>query len=83
MLQNYWVLLILEGPPDFRAADAALAAISEFTLANRVRKVTGDYTFEGRVVGVISKSSGRVLYAVEDDRGIVRIFLESQLERIP
>ena len=44
-----------------------------------VVKEGGDYSFEGCVVGVITKRSGAVRYVVEDDRGLLFIFNRKQL----
>jgi len=50
---------------------------------DKVQKVGGDYTFEGTVVSVFIKLSGRIRLVVEDDRGILHIFSEKNLERKP
>jgi len=47
---------------------------------DKVKKVTGDYRFEGIVVARFVKLSGKVRYVVEDDRGILHIFSEKNLE---
>lgn len=39
-----------------------------------IRKVGGDYTFEGVVVSVFQKKSGQTRLVVEDDRGVLHIF---------
>ncbi len=49
---------------------------------DRVRKIGGDYRFEGVVVSVFAKLSGVRRCVVEDDRGVLFIFNETQLERI-
>lgn len=41
----------------------------------------GDYRIDGYVQGIITKRSGEIRYAVEDDRGGLFIFNERQLER--
>jgi len=46
---------------------------------DKVRKIGGDYTFEGVVVAVFEKLSGKVRVVVEDDRGVLHIFSERQL----
>lgn len=48
-----------------------------------VEKITGDYTFAGFVVAAFSKLSGEVRYVVEDDRGVLHIFSDSQLAAKP
>lgn len=51
-----------------------------FQVGDPVRKVGGDYSFEGDVTGVIVKRSGKIRYSVEDDRGILHIYSRKQLE---
>jgi hypothetical protein len=53
-----------------------------FQTGDRVRKIGGDYRFEGVVVSVFAKLSGVRRCVVEDDRGVLFIFNETQLERI-
>jgi len=55
--------------------------MTEFNVDNKVQKVGGDYTFEGTIVSVFTKLSGKVRIVVEDDRGLLFIFSEKQLER--
>ena len=50
-------------------------------LGDKVRKVGGDYRFDGVVVSVFSKLSGVRRCVVEDDRGVLFIFNEKQLEK--
>lgn len=57
--------------------------IHEFNIGERVRKDSGDYTFEGNVVSVFRKRSQAVRYVVEDDRGLLFIFNEASLKRVP
>lgn len=52
-----------------------------FHQGDPVRKVGGDYSFDGTVLTPITKLSGVVRYAVEDDRGVVHIFSARQLEK--
>lgn len=52
----------------------------KFHWGDKVHKVGGDYTFEGAVVSVFAKLSGRVRYVVEDDRGCLHIYSEKNLE---
>jgi len=47
---------------------------------DKVHKGGGDYTFDGTVIAVFEKLSGKIRYAVEDDRGIIHIFSESNLQ---
>lgn len=54
-----------------------------FNLGEPVRKVGGDYDFEGVVVGKAHKLSGQTRYVVEDDRGILHIYSSKQLEHVP
>lgn len=48
---------------------------------DKVKKITGDYRFEGEVVAAFHKRNGMVRYVVENDDGMLFIFNESQLER--
>jgi hypothetical protein len=43
-------------------------------------KTSGDYTFEGEVIAVITKKSGAARYVVEDDRGLLLIMNEKQVQ---
>jgi hypothetical protein len=51
-----------------------------FERGDIVSKVGGDYSFDGVVIGVFSKLSGKVRYAVEDDRGVVHIYSRHNLK---
>ena len=52
-------------------------------IGDRVKKVTGDYTFEGVVVAVFQKLSGQTRVVVENKDGILHIFSEANLEILP
>jgi hypothetical protein len=52
---------------------------NDFELNQRVRKVGGDYQFEGVVVSVFAKLSGAWRYVVEDDRGVLHIYSAKNL----
>jgi len=54
---------------------------TEFSLGDPVSKVGGDYRFDGVVIGVFTKLSGAVRYAVEDDRGVIHIYSAKNLAR--
>ena len=54
--------------------------MARFGVRQAVEKVGGDYRFEGVVVAAFAKLSGVVRYVVEDDRGILHIFSEANLE---
>lgn len=49
-------------------------------VGDRVKKDSGDYTYEGTVVARFTKLSGKVRFVVEDDRGLLFIFNEKQLK---
>jgi len=49
---------------------------------DKVRKVGGDYRFDGIIVAMFSKLSGVIRLVVEDDRGILHIYSEKNLEVI-
>lgn len=55
----------------------------KFSIGDKVEKIGGDYTFVGTVVSVFTKLSGKTRLVVEDDRGILHIFSETNLKRIP
>lgn len=48
-------------------------------VGKKVKKTSGDYTFEGEIIAIIQKLSGAIRYAVEDDRGLVLIMNEKQV----
>lgn len=50
-----------------------------FKVGERVKKINGDYTFEGEIVSAFKKKSGQIRYVVEDDRGILHIFSPNNL----
>ena len=54
-----------------------------FEFGIKVKKVGGDYTYEGVIAGIILKTSGEIRYVVEDDRGMLFIFNEKSLELLP
>jgi hypothetical protein len=51
-----------------------------FRVGDKVQKVGGDYSFAGVVVAAFVKLSGAMRYVVEDDRGLLFIFAEKNLE---
>lgn len=46
---------------------------------DKVIKTGGDYTFDGTVVAVFQKLSGKTRVVVENEAGILHIFSESNL----
>lgn len=50
-----------------------------YSIGNEVKKIGGDYSFEGIVVSVFSKLSGSIRYVVEDDRGVLHIYSDKNL----
>jgi len=50
-----------------------------YKVGDKVKKVGGDYTFEGVVVSVFEKLSGAVRLVVEDDRGVLHVYSEKIL----
>lgn len=52
----------------------------KFQKDDEVIKDSGDYKFEGKIVSVFTKLSGHVRIVVEDDRGLLFIFNETQLK---
>jgi hypothetical protein len=57
-------------------------ASAAFKLGEHVDKVGGDYTFAGTVVAVFLKLGGAIRYVVEDDRGVLHVYSEKNLELI-
>ncbi len=53
-----------------------------FDVGDHVRKVGGDYQFVGIIVAAFLKVSGARRLVVEDDRGILHIFSDKNLERL-
>ena len=53
--------------------------MNRFQVGDKVKKVGGDYTFEGTVVAVFQKLSGVTRYVVEDDRGVLHVYSEKNL----
>jgi len=52
----------------------------KFNVGDKVEKVGGDYTFVGIVVAAFQKLSGVERYVVEDDRGILHVYSEKNLQ---
>ena len=57
-------------------------AVMDFNTGDKVKKVGGDYTFEGTVVADFEKLSGARRYVVEDDRGVLHVYSYKNLERV-
>ena len=53
----------------------------EYCIGDPVRKVGGDYQFEGTVVAAFYKLSGVRRFVVEDDRGVLHVYSARILER--
>lgn len=53
---------------------------THFEVGDKVRKVGGDYSFDGTVVAAFMKLSGLIRYVVEDDRGVLHIYAARNLE---
>lgn len=54
--------------------------LTKYKIGDNVRKIGGDYSFEGYVVSAFYKLSGKSRYVVEDDRGILHIYSDKNLE---
>lgn len=52
-----------------------------FAVGDKVRKLVG-YDFDSVVVSVFNKTDGQVRLVCEDDRGLLHIFNQDQMERI-
>jgi len=55
---------------------------TQFQELDKVAKISGDYDFEGIVVSAFRKLDGKVRYVVEDDRGILHIFSDANLDLV-
>jgi hypothetical protein len=65
---------------DHPAYRAALTALTVHPLIGKaVHKTSGDYQFDGEVVGVVHKKSGEIRFVVEDDRGLLLIMNARQI----
>ena len=67
---------------DDEIAGCALSLIvdyDKFGDNHTYKKITGDYTFSGIVIGTFTKLSGLQRYAVEDDRGVIHIYTAKNL----
>ena len=53
-----------------------------FKIGDKVKKVGGDYTFEGIVVSAFKKLSGVERFVVEDDRGVLHVYSEKILASV-
>lgn len=51
-------------------------------IGTEVKKVTGDYSFEGVIVSKFDKQDGQERFVVEDDRGALHIYSEKNLAPI-
>lgn len=52
-------------------------------IGDRVKKITGDYKFNGNIVALFTKRDGKsVRVVVENDDGILHIFSEKNIVRI-
>jgi thymidylate synthase len=56
--------------------------VSEFKTGDHVAKVTGDYYFDGIVDTVFQKQDGKERLVVEDERGALHIYSDSNLRPI-
>lgn len=55
---------------------------AKFSVGDKVHKVGGDYTFDSTIVAVFTKLSGKVRVVAEDDRGILHVFSQKNLEKL-
>ena len=62
------------------AGEACEQPTTRFKTKDKVKKVGGDYTFEGEVVAAFPKLSGQIRYVVEDDRGILHVYSDRVLK---
>ena len=69
--------------PDSGGGSYGCCKCDTFEFGDFVRKVGGDYRFDGTVVSVFRKLSGKTRYVVEDDRGVLHIYSKKNLEKDP
>lgn len=58
----------------------SMPSYPKFKVRQRVSKQGGDYQFDGVVVAAFRKLSGKTRYVVEDDRGVLHIYQDSNLK---
>ena len=63
--------------------DLAMKNLGSIAVGDKVEKAGGDYIFPGTVVAVFTKLSGKIRLVVEDDRGILHVFSEVNLKKLP
>lgn len=51
-------------------------------IGDKVKKVGGDYRFDGIIVAKFNKLLGLERFVVEDDRGVLHIYSEKNLEPV-
>lgn len=51
-------------------------------IGSKVKKIGGDYSFDGIIVSKFNKLSGQERFVVEDDRGVLHIYSEKNLSDI-
>lgn len=51
-------------------------------IGDKIKKMGGDYNYEGTIISIFQKLSGATRVVVEDTRGLLLIMNEKQLERI-
>ncbi len=57
--------------------------LGKMRVGHRVRKIGGDYRFEGEIVSIFMKRTGIPRLVVENDDGLLFIFNHGQLELVP
>lgn len=68
-----------ERPITMNPALGAPYGAHRFAVGDPVKKIGGDYTFEGIVRAVFAKRSGEVRFVVEDDRGVLHVYSAKNL----
>ena len=55
---------------------------STIKIGDKVKKITGDYKFEGTIVAEFAKIDGKIRYVAENSDGILHIYSAKNLAKI-
>lgn len=56
--------------------------MDNLVVGTKVKKIGGDYTFEGIIVARFAKLSGAIRFVVEDDRGVLHVYSAKILQEV-
>lgn len=72
--------VLVAASPDGGQCYSDLHALPLFRIGDRIKKITGEYSFEGVVVSLwLKRDLTTIRYVVEDDRGVCLIMSAKQL----